>query len=128
MQTCQKYAHTTGLKYALGGLTMKRVTVTLDEKTDDVLTEFAELTGESKSSIVRGLLSTVVPTLNKSVDLYKQAQAAGEESQKIMLNAANTMEQNFLPQTQKFMRDWNALMAQTQDEIDKVSGDETFII
>lgn len=107
---------------------MKRVTVTLDEKTDDVLTEFAELTGESKSSIVRGLLSTVVPTLNKSVDLYKQAQAAGEESQKIMLNAANTMEQNFLPQTQKFMRDWNALMAQTQDEIDKVSGDETFII
>ena len=94
-----------------------RVTVTLDSKTLDVITQFAKLSGVSRSALLRSLLAEVAPQLSKAVDLYQAAQSAGEQSKAIIGQSVRQMEA-VVPQQQAFLRSWNELLAATQEQLE----------
>ena len=104
-------------------ISMKRLTVTIDDKSAQTLAEFASLSACSQASVVRSLLAAVSPTLQQSVDLYKRAQDCGNQSVQVLQRAAARMDSDIMPKQQAFLRDWNALLARTSEDIEKAVTD-----
>lgn len=101
---------------------MKRLTVNIDDESAKVLADYAACAGCSQSSVVRSLLMAIAPTFQRSVSLYKRAQDCGTESVKVLQQAAAQMETEVVPKQQAFIRDWNALIARTSEEVEKAAN------
>lgn len=100
---------------------MKRLTVSIDDASAKTLADYASCAGCSQASVVRSLLVAIAPTFQRSVDLYKQAQDCGNESVKVLQRAVSQMETDIMPRQQAFLRDWNALIARTSEDIEKAA-------
>lgn len=101
---------------------MKRLTVSIDDKLAKTLEEYAAAAGCSQASIVRGMLLAIAPTLHSSVVLYKRAQDVGAETQKVLKQAANRLDTEMVPRQQAFVRDWNAMVAQMAEDLEKAAN------
>lgn len=101
---------------------MKRLTVSIDDESAQVLADYAACAGCSQASVVRSLLVAIAPTFRHSVDLYKQAQDCGTESVKVLQRAVSQMETDIVPKQQAFLRDWNALIARTSEDMEKAAN------
>lgn len=100
---------------------MKRLTVSIDDESAKTLADYAAAAGCSQASVVRSLLVAIAPTFQRSVDLYKRAQDCGNESVKVLQKAVAQMETDIMPKQQAFLRDWNALIARTSEDIEKAA-------
>lgn len=101
---------------------MKRLTVSIDDASAKTLADYAAAAGCSQASVVRSLLVAIAPTFQRSVDLYKQAQDCGNESVKVLQRAVSQMETDIMPKQQAFLRDWNALIARTSEDMEKAAN------
>ena len=100
---------------------MKRLTVNIDDRAADMLASYSAITGVSQSAVVRSLLAAITPTFEQSVALYRRAQDAGTQSVQVLQRAAEQMEIDVMPKQQQFLRDWNALIAKTSEEVERAA-------
>lgn len=98
-----------------------RLTINLDDDTARSLRDFAAVSGQSQSAIVREMISAVAPTFDKSVEMYRRAQAAGAESLDVLRKAAQQADADVMPHQQAFLREWTALLARTSEAIDEAA-------
>lgn len=96
---------------------MQRLTISLDDRTYKAVKDFAHASHVSTSALMRSMLVELVPTFERSVDLYKMAQEAGEQGKKSLLQAATRLEST-VPAQQELLRSYKTLMAQVQEALD----------
>lgn len=96
---------------------MQRLTISLDDRTYKAVKDFAQASHVSTSALMRSMLVELVPTFERSVDLYKMAQEAGEQGKKSLLQTATRLEST-VPAQQELLRSYKTLMAQVQEAMD----------
>lgn len=96
---------------------MQRLTISLDDRTYKAVKNFAQSSHVSTSALMRSMLVELVPTFERSVDLYKMAQEAGEQGKKSLLQTAKRLEST-VPAQQELLRSYKTLMAQVQEAMD----------
>ena len=96
---------------------MQRLTINLDDRTYKAVKDFAQVSQVSTSALMRSMLVDLVPTFERSVDLYKMAQEAWEQGRKSLLQKATKLEST-VPAQQELLRSYKALMAQVQEAMD----------
>ena len=100
---------------------MKRLTVSIDDKLAKTLADYASCAGCSQASVVRGVLLALEPTLDSSVSVYRRAQDCGVQTKQVLQRAAEKMGTDILPRQQAFVREWNAMLANLSEDIDKAA-------
>ena len=101
---------------------MQRLTISLDDRTYKAVKDFAQASQVSTSALMRSMLVELVPTFERSVDLYKMAQEAGEQGKKSLLQKATRLEST-VPAQQELLRSYKTLMAQVQEAMDDDQDD-----
>lgn len=96
---------------------MQRLTISLDDRTYKAVKDFAQASQVSTSALMRSMLVDLVPTFERSVDLYKMAQEAWEQGKKSLLRKATKLEFT-APAQQELLRAYKTLMAQVQEAMD----------
>lgn len=96
---------------------MQRLTISLDDRTYKAVKDFAQTSQVSTSALMRSMLVELVPTFERSVDLYKMAQEAWEQGKKSLLRKATKLEST-VPAQQELLRSYKTLMAQVQEAMD----------
>lgn len=96
---------------------MKRMTISLDDRTYMAVKNFAQASQTSTSALMRSMLVEMVPMFERSVDLYRMAQAAGEQGKKSLLQTASRLEST-VPAQQELLRSYKTLVAQVGEALD----------
>lgn len=101
---------------------MKRMTISLDDRTYMAVKNFAQASQTSTSALMRSMLVEMVPMFERSVDLYRMAQAAGEQGKKTLLQTASRLEST-VPAQQELLRSYKTLVAQVGEAMDNDQDD-----
>lgn len=96
---------------------MKRLTISLDDRTYSAVKNFAQASQTSASALMRSMLAELVPMFERSVALYTMAQEAGEQGKKSLLQTATRLEST-VPAQQELLRSYKTLIAQVQEAMD----------
>lgn len=83
---------------------------------------FATASQTSTSALMRSMLAELVPMFERSVDLYRMAQAAGEQGKKSLLQTASRLEST-VPAQQELLRSYKTLVAQVGEALDDDNRD-----
>lgn len=95
---------------------MKRLTISLDDRTYAAVKNFAQASQTSSSALMRSMLAELVPMFERSVDLYRMAQEAGEQGKKSLLQTATKLEST-RPAQQELLRSYKSLVAQVGEAL-----------
>lgn len=101
---------------------MKRLTISLDDRTYSAVKNFAQVSQTSASALMRSMLAELVPMFERSVDLYRMAQEAGEQGKKSLAQTATRLEST-VPAQQELLRSYKTLIAQVQEAMDNDQDD-----
>jgi hypothetical protein len=101
---------------------MKRLTISLDDRTYMAVKNFAQASQTSTSALMRSMLVEMVPMFERSVDLYRMAQEAGEQGKKSLLQTASRLEST-VPAQQELLRSYKTLVAQVGEAMDNDQDD-----
>lgn len=83
---------------------------------------FAQVSQTSSSALMRSMLADLVPMFERSVDLYRMAQDAGEQGRKSLLKTASRLEST-VPAQQELLRSYKSLVAQVGEALDNDQTD-----
>lgn len=83
---------------------------------------FAQVSHTSSSALMRSMLAEMVPMFERSVDLYRMAQEAGEQGKNSLLQTASRLEST-VPAQQELLRSYKALVAQVGEALENDEDD-----
>lgn len=97
--------------------TNPRMSITLEPQEIAILDRFATASGTPRATIIRDLIRTVVPELDKAAELIELANAAPRHIKQGLVNDLSNATADAMGFLQPFNRDYHAVMAKLQQEL-----------
>lgn len=97
--------------------TNPRMSITLEPQELAVLDRFASASGTPRATIIRDLIRTVVPELDKAAELIELANAAPRHIKQGLVNELSNATADAMGFLQPFHRDYQAVMTKLQQEL-----------
>lgn len=107
--------------------TNPRMSITLEREELAVLDRFAAASGTPRATIIRDLIRTVVPELDRAAELIELANAAPRHIKQGLVNDLSNATADAMGFLQPFHRDYDLVMTKLQQELrfpksEKASG------
>lgn len=92
--------------------TRPRITITLDQRSHEVLTRLSAASGDSMSEIVAGFVDLAVPSLERVVAVLERAKAAPAEARAGLAAAIERAERDVIPGLQQAVGQWDLFLSE----------------